>query len=133
MKLKKPLIYKIIGMLLCILPAAITALTYFPLWMHDAKCTVSILAVAVLALAAIPARRVITRALKSPSAWQFWLVMWVSLSLLNSISTGLRAVSAVAFPTSLAGAVFFYLARREEARLRASDGQTTQTEEPEHE
>ncbi len=117
MKTKKQLTYKIIGILFCTLPAAITALTYFPLWFSDAHTSVSVLSVAVLALCAIPARRVIANALKSPSAWQFWLVMWISLSLLNTISDGMRAVSAVAFPTSLIGAVFFWLARREATKV----------------
>ncbi len=109
---KKQLTLKIIGTLLCTLPAALTALSYFPLWMQSERSAVSILSLAVLALCAIPARRVIVRALKSPSAWQMWLVLWIALTMLNAISEGLRAVCAVAFPSSLLGAVFFWLARR---------------------
>ncbi len=112
MNIKKPLLFKIIGILLCVLPAAVTALTYFPLWMQSERSAVSVLSVAVLALCAIPARRVIARTLRSPSAWQFWGVMWIALTMLNAISEGLRAVSAVAFPTSLLGAVFFRLGSR---------------------
>ncbi len=118
---RKQLLYKIIGILLCTLPATITTLTYFPLWMQSERSAVSVLSVAVLALCAIPARRVIARTLRSPSAWQLWLILWITLTMLNAISEGLRAVSAVAFPTSLLGAVFFYLARREAKKHHTDD------------
>ncbi len=115
---KRQLIYKIVGILLCTLPASIATLSYFPLWMRNERSAVSVLSVAVLCLCAIPFKRAIGRALRSPSAWQMWLVLWIGLTMLNAISDGLRAVSAVAFPTSLLGAVFFWLARREEKRSR---------------
>ncbi len=107
---KRRLICKVIGILLCTVPAVVMTLAYFPLWLGEEKTALSILSVLVLALCAIPFRRVLAQALRSPSAWQMWLVLWLALTILESISAGLRAVSAVAFPCSLAGAWFFRIA-----------------------
>ncbi len=109
---KKQTVYKILGILLCVLPAAITALAYFPLWIQDGKSTISVLSLLILALCAIPARRILKRVLRSPSAWQLWLALWILTSVLDPIISGMRAVSAVAFPTSVLGALFFRLARK---------------------
>ncbi len=109
---KRSLLFKIIGICLCTLPAAIATLAHFPLWLGEERTAVSALSVAVLALCAIPFRRVLKRVFRSPSAWQLWLVLWILLSVLNPIIVGLRAVCAVACPSSLLGAVFFRLARK---------------------
>ena len=101
-----------LGLALCILPASLTALRYFPLWISQKETAVSVGAILVLALCAIPFWRVITEAFRSPSAWQLWLVLLLALTFLESIAGGLRAVAAVAFPTSLLGSVCFGIARR---------------------
>ncbi len=113
---KKQILFKIVGILLCTVPAAVTALSYFPLWMQNEKSAISVFSLLVLGVCVIPLRNVIANALKSPAAWQLWLVLWILLSLLDAITEGLRAVSAVAFPTNLLGALFFWLARREAAK-----------------
>lgn len=103
---------KLLGLLLCILPPAITALTYFPLWIGEKDSAVSIMALLVLTLCAVPFWRVLRDALRSPSAWMMWLVLFLALSLLESLCTGLRVVALIGFPTSLLGAICFHFAKR---------------------
>ncbi|MDD6981544.1 MAG: hypothetical protein PUJ21_07405 [Clostridia bacterium] len=109
-------IYKAVGLALCVLPPALTALSYFPLWLEKRESTFSLLSVCVLFLCALPFHRILREKLKSPSAWQMWLILLILLSLFRNIIDGLRAVACVAVPTSLLGAVFFALAKRETAR-----------------
>lgn len=109
-------IYKAVGLALCVLPPALTALSYFPLWLGERESTFSVLSVCVLFLCALPFHRILREKLKSPSAWQMWLILLILLSLVRNIIDGLRAVACVAVPTSLLGAVFFALAKRETTR-----------------
>ncbi len=103
---------KLLGLLLCVLPPAITALTYFPLWIGKTDSALSVMAILVLSLCALPFWRVLRDALRSPSAWMMWLILFLALSLLESLCEGLRVVALVGCPTSLLGAVCFYFAKR---------------------
>lgn len=122
----KARIYKAVGLCLSILPPAGVTLAYFPLWFGEEKSTVSVLSILILMLCALPFHRVIRERLRSPAAWQMWLILWVGLSLFESICRGLRAVSCVAFFSNLLGAVFFRLAKRSERGARAGDGAGTE-------
>lgn len=109
-------VYKIIGLCLSVIPPAVTALCYFPLWFSSRGSAFSVLSVLLLALCLLPFRRAIRDYMKSPSAWQMWFVLWVGLTLFARICNGLRVVACVGSLSGLVGEVFFYLSRR------ASDG-----------
>ena len=109
---------KIAGFGFCILPALFSSLEYFPIWLSDGKSALSFLGISVLTLVALPFIKTIKRALKSPSAWMLWFLLWLFLSLFRNIIDGLIAVSLVAFPFSMLGALCFALARRYEEKTK---------------
>lgn len=104
------------GMILSVVPALLAAAEHFPIWMRGEEGALSVLGILVALLCLLPFRRTLRRALASPSAWQIWLVLLVSILLLRPLAEGMLVVAAVAFPTSLGGAVLFRLAdgKREE-------------------
>ncbi len=112
MKSPKILLYNILGYILCIVPAAICTVWYFPLWMQDRNSCISLLSVVVLLICAIPLWRMIRECFKTPSAWKIWLVMLLVFSAVEHIIVGLRVIACVAFPSSALGGVFFLLAKR---------------------
>ena len=105
-------VYKIIGLCLSVIPPAVTALCYFPLWFSSRGSAFSVLSVLLLALCLLPFRRAIRDYMKSPSAWQMWFALWVGLTLFARICNGLRVVACVGSLSGLVGEVFFYLSRR---------------------
>lgn len=102
--------FRILGLLLCVLPPVIATLEYFPLWLGDKRSTVSAFTVILLFLAGIPILRLIRHRLRSPSAWMLWLVLWLFLTLFRPIAAAMETIALVSFPTSLAGAVCFRIA-----------------------
>lgn len=105
-------VYKIIGLCLSVIPPAVTALCYFPLWFSSRGSAFSVLSILLLALCMLPFRRVIRDYMRSPSAWQMWFVLWVGLTLFARICNGLRVVACVGSVSGLVGEVFFFLSRR---------------------
>ena len=112
-QLSKALWAKTLGYILCVLPPVLATLEHFPLWIKAGeKATFSFLGICVLLLCCIPLRRGIAAALRSPSAWQMWLVLLIVLYGARSIMDGLIAVSVVALPCSILGAFCFRYAKR---------------------
>lgn len=109
-------VYKVVGLCLSVIPPAVTALCYFPLWFSSRGSAFSVLSILLLALCLLPFRRAIRDYMKSPSAWQMWFVLWVGLTLFARICNGLRVVACVGSLSGLAGEVFFWLARRASER-----------------
>lgn len=107
----KKLILRILGLVLCVLPPALTALEYFPLWLRDGEKTLSAFALLLLLLAAIPLWRHVKRLLSSPSIWSVWLLLWLFFSLFATLIEGLRAVAFMGFAGGLPGAVCLRLAK----------------------
>ncbi len=103
-----------IGYFLSVVPASVTAMAYFPLWMGERKSAVSVLSVLLLFLCLLPLWRGVKSILKSPSLWQMWLILYVLLTTLEGILSGVRMVSMVAFPTGLLATVFFKWAKKVE-------------------
>ena len=106
------IVWRILGYLLCVVPATCAVLEYVPVWTATTEGTVSMLGVFLLAIAVLPLWRALRDRLRSPSAWMIWLALFVSLSMLRGIIDGLIAISLVAFPTGMLGALCFRLARR---------------------
>ena len=103
---------KALGYLLCVAPPLLAANEHFPLWLAEGEKTAfSFLGVVVLFLCAIPLWRGIKTALRSPSAWQVWLMLLILLYTTKSIADGLIAVSVVALPSSILGALCFRYAK----------------------
>ncbi len=118
--MRRRLLFRILGYLLCILPALFAIFEHFPLFAREgARPTLSGLALLLVLLALIPFHRgILTRIkrwLSSPSAYSVWLVLWILSEWLGRISEAVSDISLVAFIGSLLGAVCFRLGREERA------------------
>lgn len=116
----KARVYKVLGLGFSILPGAVTALTYFPLWIQTREGCFSLVALCLLGLCALPAGRVLRRAYRNPSPWLLWLTLLVGLTLAEGLIEELRCVAAVGLPFSLVGAVFFRLSHLTEEKRNES-------------
>ena len=113
---RKTLWMKTLGYLFCILPPVLATLEHFPLWIKSDKTTsFSFLGLLLLLLCLIPFRKGLKQWLRTPSAWQMWLLLWGLLYFTRHITEGLLAVASVGFPTSLFGALFFHIAKKIES------------------
>lgn len=118
--MRRRLLFRILGYLLCILPALFAIFEHFPLFAAEgAKPTLSGLAFLLLLLALIPFHRGILRRVKrwlsSPSAYSVWLVLWILSEWLGRISEAVADISLVAFVGSLLGAICFRLGKEKKA------------------
>ncbi len=102
----------ILGMLLSVVPASVTALMHFPIWLCERASGLSVLGILVLSLCLLPFWRALKEAVKSPAPWQMWLALLIGITLLEGILEGVRVVALVATPCSILGAVCFYCAKK---------------------
>ena len=109
-------LFRILGLALCILPPAIATLEHFPLWLGKGESALSLLAVSLLALAAIPLFRILRAHLRTPSAWVFWFVLWLILTVSAPLLSAIRTIAFISFPPGIAGALCFHVAKRYAAR-----------------
>ena len=109
-------LFRALGLALCVLPPTIATLEHFPLWLGKGECALSLLAICLLALAAIPLFRVLRNHFRSPSAWLLWFALWLILTVSAPLLDALRTIAFISFPTSLAGALCFRIAKRYAAR-----------------
>ncbi len=103
---------RVLGLFLSTVPAAVAVLEHFPIWIGAGiRPALSAMSVIMLALAAVPLKRVIARYLESPSAWMLWLVIWAITSLLAGIIESIASIALVAFVGNALGAVCFRIAK----------------------
>ena len=104
----KAVIYNALGLLFCIVPPTVATLEHFPIWAaKGGEAMISGLTVILLVLCVLPFKRQISEYLKSPSAWMMWLCIFVFASLFSRIADDIAAISLIAFPSNLVGALFF--------------------------
>lgn len=110
---RKVTLLRIWGYAFCVIPPVLAVLEHFPLWVKEGRTTAfSAMSILLLLLCCIPFRRGIRQCLRSPSPWQMWLILLVLLYFAKNITDGLLAVAAVGFPSSLAGSLFFWRAKK---------------------
>lgn len=105
---------RILGFLFCVLPPALVVLDQYPLMTTSAR--LSGLAVILLVLCAVPLWRHLKELLKSPSAWLMWGIVLLFCLVVKAVLEELTLVAMIAFPSSVIGAVLFYLAKKVEAK-----------------
>ena len=106
--------FRLIGIIFCIVPVALTVIWYFPLWqLRGGGAVLSGAALVLILVSLVPLFRVIKRMLKSPSAYAMWLVSFVVFFCLSKIADEMTVISFVGFVGNLIGALFFHLGRRE--------------------
>ena len=107
------IILLILGFALCIVPPAVCALTYFPLWKTAgyASCLAGG-AVLVLTVCFVPIYKLLTRVMKSYSSYVMWLILFLIFFTLSKIADQMTVISLVGFVSNLLGEVCFRIARR---------------------
>lgn len=118
----KRVLFRTLGYLFCILPAAVAVLSYFPLWLDDRAQTLSVLGILLLFTALLPFRRTVKEKWRTPSAWGIWFFLWIALSLFRAIIDQLITVALIGFPTGLVGAFFFRLSEKKPRAAKEKDG-----------
>ena len=108
---------RLLGLLLSVVPPALSTLEFFPLWLSEGRTALSAVALLLLLLSFLPLLRLIKAHLHSPAPWMLWLLLWVSLKAFLPIAEAIRTVALISFPTSLMGAVCFRLAKQREKKL----------------
>ena len=101
----------IAGFALCIIPPAVCALSYFPLW-KDAGIESCIAggSALLLALCIIPLYKLLKRGLMSYSSYIMWLFMFLLFFGMSKIADQMTVISLVGFVSNLLGAICFYFA-----------------------
>ena len=100
------IILHITGFLLCIVPAAVCTMMYFPVWREAGA--VSCIAgggALILVICAIPLFKLLRRLLASPSAYMMWLIAFLLFFGLSKIATEMTVISFVGFVSNLIGAI----------------------------
>ena len=109
------IILLIIGFVLCVVPPAVCALTYFPLWKASgyASCLAGG-AVIILAVCFVPIYKFISRVMKSYSSYVMWLILFLVFFTLSKIADQMTVISLVGFVSNVLGEVCMRIARRGE-------------------
>lgn len=110
---KKLLLFKALGLAVCILPVSAAIFTYFPLWASRRDNSVlSGVALVLFFMALVPLYKYVGKALKSPSAHTLWFIVFAAFFLLSKIADEMTVISFVGFISNLAGSFIFKLADR---------------------
>lgn len=102
----------ICGYALCTLPAAISVLEFFPLWLKSGEKRLSALALMLLLIAFIPALRALRRHLRSPSALLVWLLLFLFICAFRAVIDELFTISLIALAGSVPGTACLLLSKR---------------------
>ena len=121
-------IFTVLGMVLCIVPAVIAVLRYFPLWLDSAQKRISVMSILLLAICVLPLWRQIKAALKSPSVWQVYLFAGLILFALDKVAGDIAMVFLIACPFSVGGALLFRLAKKAKRLAEVEDEERVRRE-----
>ena len=107
------IILLILGFSLCVIPPAVCALSYFPLWKASgyASCIAGGAAV-LLTVCFVPIYKLICGAMKSHSSYVMWLILFLIFFALSKIADQMTVISLVGFVSNLLGEVCLRIARR---------------------
>ncbi len=113
-KLYKAIILRALGIAVSVLPPALAALSYFPIWCASGgEYVVSGFVAFLLLLCSLPIFNIVKKVLKSPSVWVMWLIAFIAFFSLSKIADEMVIISFVGFVSNLVGAILFKLARSE--------------------
>ena len=104
---------RLLGYLFSSIPAAAAAVSYFPVLRArgEGETALSLGAVLLLVIAALPFLHAARTFFRSPSAWKIWLALLVFFSLTERIARQMVVISAVGLLGSAVGMVCFCMAR----------------------
>ena len=106
-------LYLSLGLLFSIAPPLSAILLYFPIWSgRGGGAVLSGFTLLLILLAFIPLFKTAKAALKSPSAYSMWFIVFVLFFMLSKIADEMTVISFVGFLGNLIGSFFFKAARR---------------------
>ena len=109
--MKKRLLLRAAALSVSILPSAIAALLYFPIWAErGSDAVISGFAAFLLLLSALPLYRLVKRLLASPSVWVMWLFTFILFYTMSKIVDEMVVISLVGTISNALGAVMFNIA-----------------------
>lgn len=110
-RLKRNIVLKCAGMVLCVVPPLVATLSYFPLWAGEGSQMVSGLALMLCVIAHAPLLRGIRRLLSSPASFTIWGLIFLFFLMTSAIAHEVEVISFIGFISNLLGALLFKLAR----------------------
>ena len=102
-----------LGLLFSIVPPLAATLLYFPIWSsRSSGAVLSGFTLLLILLAFVPLFNTVKSALKSPSAYAMWFIVFLLFFMLSRIADEMTVISFVGFLGNLIGSLFFKAARR---------------------
>lgn len=101
----------VIGLLICVIPPALSVIEHFPILSETPKKQVSMFGVLLLAICCVPFWKSIKAFLRSPSAWKAWLVIFLISYLLNAIIAEMVVISSIGLASGIIGCAVFKIER----------------------
>ncbi len=113
------IILHIIGFLLCIVPAAVCTMLYFPIWREAGigSCIAGGGAL-ILVICAIPIYKLLRRMLSGASAYMMWLIAFLLFFGLSKIAAEMTVISFVGFVSNLIGAILMKIGGKKDEQER---------------
>jgi hypothetical protein len=103
----------LLGLTVSVVPPALAALSYFPIWQERGSgAVVSGFTLLLLLIAIIPILKSIKRLLSSAASYTVWLFIYLLFMLMASIADEMTVISLVGFISNIIGAVLFKLSER---------------------
>lgn len=104
------LVFRLLGVLISVLPVTLCILFYFPFWTQKgAGCVLSGGVALLLVLAGLPLVRALRRLIRSPSVPLIWALLFVLFFSLSRIAHEMTVICFYGLIGNLIGAVFFRL------------------------
>ena len=109
----KRILWRALGLIMCVAPVAASVLLYFPLWCErGGGAVLSGFSVLLLILCIIPLGRHLKEMLKSPSGYMLWLVLFIIFLLMSKIAEEMTVISFVGFISNALGAIAFKISEK---------------------
>lgn len=115
-KLQK--LFFVLGFAFCIVPPSVATFQFFPVWRENPSKSVSGMAAILICLSLIPLWKYVKKAMKSPSAWQVWLVVTVFCLVIKNIVSDMFVIAVVGLISSAIGTVFFCLSKDKKKEVK---------------
>lgn len=109
----KRLLFSTLGVVISVIPVAVTIFSYFPLWIAREDASIlSGLSLILFGAAVIPLYKYLKQIFHTPSAPVMWFIFFAVFFLLSKIADEVTVISFVGFVTNLFGSLLFKLAKR---------------------
>ena len=104
---------RLTALAVCTVPPIVATVTFFPVWKNKGGgALLSGFTVLLLLVCAYPLFKALKRALRSPSVFTVWLLLFLLFSLIRRIADEMTVISFVGLTSNVIGACLFKLSYR---------------------